>query len=60
MTEKQIRKMLLKNLEEKQVKAFEQKKRGVRATERRVVQLINTVDDLKRSKKGRRTAKTSS
>ena len=60
MTEKQIRKMLLKNLEEKQVRAFEGKKRGVRATERRYVQITESIEDLKRTKKGRRTAKTSS
>lgn len=57
MTEKQIRKMLLKNLESKQVEAFEGKKRGERATVRRYVQLTESIEQLKKKPKGRRTAK---
>lgn len=57
MTDKQIRKMLLKNLEEKQVRAFEQKKRGERATVRRYVQITESIEQLKKKPKGRRTAK---
>lgn len=60
MTEKQIRKMLLLNLESKQIEAFEQKKRGERATVRRYVQLVESIEELKRTRKGRRTAKKSS
>ena len=60
MTEKQIRKMLLKNLEEKQVKAFEQKKRGERATVRRYVQLVESIEELKKTPKKRRTVKKTS
>ena len=57
MTEKQIRKMLLKNLERKQVEAFEQKKRGERATVRRYVQIVETLEQLKQKPKGRRRTK---
>ena len=60
MTEKQILKMLLKNLEEKQVKAFEQKKRGERPSIRRYMQITESIEELKRTTKGRRTAKKSS
>lgn len=57
MTEEQIKRMLLKNLEEKQVKAFEQKQRGERATVRRYVQITESIEQLKQKPKGRRTAK---
>ena len=60
MTEKQIRKMLLMNLEETQVRAFEQKKRGERATVRRYVQVTESIEELKRTSKRRRTVKKSS
>ena len=60
MTEKQIRKMLIRNLEETQVRAFEKKKRGERATVRRFLQVTETLEQLKKKPKGRRTAKTSS
>ena len=60
MTDKQIKKMLLMNLEEKQVKAFEQKKRGERATVRHFLQITESIEELKRTRKGRRTVKKSS
>ena len=57
MTQKQIKKMLLLNLEEKQVKAFEQKQRGERASIRRYVQVTESIEALKRTPNGRRTTK---
>lgn len=60
MTEKQIQKMLLRNLEEKQVRAFEQKRRGERVTVRRYVQVTESIEQLKKKPKGRRTVKKSS
>lgn len=47
-----LRKMLLGNLEEKQVKAFESRtKRGSRLADRRYTQLIDAIDNLKKPKK---------
>ena len=49
-----LRKMLLGNLEEKQVKAFEsRKKRGSRIADRRYTQLIDAIDELKKPKRKR-------
>ena len=52
--------MLLLNLEEKQVQAFEQKKRGERASVRRYVQITESIEELKRTKKGLRSGKKTS
>ena len=60
MTDKQIQRMLLLNLEEKQVQAFEQKKRGERASVRRYVQITESIEELKRTKKGLRSGKKTS
>lgn len=60
MTPKRIKKMLIRNLEETQVRAFEQKKRGERATIRRYVQVTESIEQLKQKPKGRRTVKKSS
>ena len=50
-----LRKMLLGQLEEKQVKAFEsRKKRGSRLADRRYTQLIDTIDDLRKPRKTKR------
>lgn len=38
-------------LEEKQVSLFEKKKRGDRKTDRHYVQVVSTIDELKRTKK---------
>ena len=46
-----IKKALQHALEEKQVRLFEQKKRGDRKTDRHYVQLVSTIDDLTRTKK---------
>ena len=49
-----LRKMLLGNLEEKQVAAFEsRKKRGSRLADRRYTQLIDAIDELKKPKRKR-------
>ena len=39
---------LLNALEEKQVRLFEQKQRGDRKTDRHYVQVVSTIDELKR------------
>ena len=50
-----LRKMLLGHLEEKQVKAFEsRKKRGSRLADRRYTQLIDAIDALKQPKRKRK------
>ena len=50
-----LRKMLLGQLEEKQVKAFEsRKKRGSRLADRRYTQLIDTIDDLRKPRKSKK------
>ena len=50
-----LRKMLLGHLEEKQVTAFEsRKKRGSRLADRRYTQLIDAIDDLKKPKRKRK------
>ena len=50
-----LRKMLLGNLEEKQVTAFEsRKKRGSRLADRRYTQLIDAIDALKQPKRKRK------
>lgn len=46
-----LKKALVNALEEKQVRLFETKKRGDRKTDRHYVQVVSTVDDLKRQKK---------
>ena len=46
-----LKKALLNTLEEKQVRLFETKKRGDRKTDRHYVQVVSTIDDLKRTKK---------
>ena len=47
-----LRKMLLGHLEEKQVKAFEsRKKRGSRLADRRYTQLIDAIDELRKPRK---------
>lgn len=45
-----MKKALLNTLSEKQVRLFEQKTRGDRKTDRHYVQVISTIDDLKRKK----------
>ena len=56
-----LRKMLLGHLEEKQVKAFEsRKKRGSRLADRRYTQLIDAIDALRTPKrKPRKKGRTS-
>lgn len=49
-TRMNIKKALLTTLEEKQIRLFEQKQRGDRKTDRYYVQIISTVDELKRKK----------
>ena len=50
-----LRKMLLGHLEEKQVTAFEsRKKRGSRLADRRYTQLIDTIDDLRKPRKSKK------
>ena len=60
MTQKHIKKMLLANLEEKQVRAFEQKRRGERVSVRRYVQVTESIEELKRTSTRCRTVKKSS
>lgn len=43
-----LKKALLHTLEEKQVRLFEQKKRGDRKQDRHYVQVVSTIDELKR------------
>lgn len=43
-----IKKALLDTLTEKQVRLFEQKQRGDRKTDRHYVQVVSTIDDLRR------------
>ena len=43
-----LKKALKHALEEKQVRLFEQKKRGDRKTDRHYVQVVSTIDDLTR------------
>ena len=45
-----IKKALQHALEEKQVDLFEKKQRGDRKTNRHYVQVVSTIDDLKRQK----------
>ena len=45
-----LRKALLNTLEEKQVRLFEQKRKGDRKTDRHYVQVVSTINDLKRTK----------
>ena len=45
-----LKKALLNTLEEKQVRLFETKKRGDRKTDRHYVQVVSTIDELKRKK----------
>lgn len=56
-----LKKMLLGNLEEKQVKAFESRKpRGSRLADRRYTQLIDAIDALRTPKrKPRKKGRTS-
>ena len=50
-----LRKMLLGHLEEKQVTAFEsRKKRGSRLADRSYTQLIDTIDDLRKPRKSKK------
>lgn len=60
MTQKQIRKMLLRNLEDTQVRAFEQKKRGERSSVRRFLQVTESIEALKKTSKKRRTVRKTS
>ena len=46
-----IKKALQRALEEKQVDLFEKKQRGDRKTDRHYVQVVSTIDELKRDKK---------
>lgn len=57
LTQKQIKKMLALNLEQKLVDAFNARKNaGDRLAQRRYTQLIDTIDDIKRqTKQGRGT-----
>ena len=43
-----LKKALLNTLEDKQVRLFETKKRGDRKTDRHYVQVVSTIDELKR------------
>ena len=45
-----LKKALQHALEEKQVSLFERKRKGDRKTDRHYVQVISTIDDLKRTK----------
>ncbi len=55
-----LRKMLLGHLEEKQVKAFEsRKKRGSRLADRRYTQLIDAIDELRKPRKPRKKGRKS-
>jgi len=45
-----IKKALQHALEEKQVSLFERKRKGDRKTDRHYVQVVSTIDDLKRTK----------
>lgn len=45
-----LKKALLHALEDKQVRLFEQKKRGDRKTDRHYAQVISAMDDLTRKK----------
>lgn len=46
-----LKQAVLNTLEEKQIRLFEQKQRGDRKTDRHYVQVVSTIDDLKRTKK---------
>ena len=50
MTPKRIKHLLAQHLETTQVRLFERKQRGDRKTDRHYVQVISTIDDLKRKK----------
>ena len=55
-----LRKMLLGNLEEKQVTAFEsRKRRGSRLADRRYMQLIDAIDELRKPRKSRKKGRKS-
>jgi len=45
-----LKKALLNTLEEKQVSLFERKRKGDRKTDRHYVQVVSTIDELKRTK----------
>lgn len=45
-----LKRAVVNALEEKQVTLFEKKKRGDRKTDRHYVQVVSTIDDLKRKK----------
>ena len=50
MCDMNLKKALQHALEEKQVSLFERKRKGDRKTDRHYVQVISTIDDLKRTK----------
>ena len=55
-----LRQMLLGNLEEKQVTAFEaRKRRGSRLADRRYTQLIDAIDELRKPRKPRKKRRKS-
>lgn len=45
-----LKKALLNMLTEKQVRLFEQKRKGDRKTDRHYAQIVSAIDDLKRKK----------